>query len=275
MIPVQAGNKENTMKAYVKNLAVGQPATLNAIQPKTDSKYAEAVHIGLNKSWWTRLRIQMRHLLRANKATDVEVKVTEGIRFSLISDLPKTKRILARFTKTADGRKVMAQRAVITNQVIGKLAKLPETTLGGAYARWVLKRQFDPEFYPLIFELSDEERFALTRRAQVHDATHVITGYDSTEEGEVALMLFNFSQEISFITFIIGFGGLFAFGIRQPRLFVPMIQALFRGLKSPDLSTIPWEDYWHLPLSEVRQRLGLTPVYGDLPCFLEREPIAA
>jgi hypothetical protein len=120
------------------------------------------------------------------------------------------------------------------------LLAMPEGTLGRALAAFLQERKL---------------RVIMVgpRRMQLHDALHVITGYDSTVLGEQELQgwligagprLINFFVSAYYVTR----------GFDRPRF-----AAAFRRGRRCTLDPNSWraEDEWHLPLEELRRKYAL------------------
>jgi ubiquinone biosynthesis protein Coq4 len=148
------------------------------------------------------------------------------------------------------------------------LARLPEGTLGRAYAEHMRKNALTPI---TTADGVDELTYLRQRIAQTHDIWHVILGYGVDVVGEAAIVGFyqgQFATHIgeagrSHVAFtrllqlaLYGHCALF-----NRRLLAPTLRA-FRhgralGRRTQSLLLMRWEEQWMAPVSKLRVRLGL------------------
>ncbi len=90
---------------------------------------------------------------------------------------------------------------------LDELAAMPDGSLGHTYQRWIVDNgltaqiALDYRGFHTMLESSgvldgmpDEMKFAVLRGFQIHDFLHVLTGYDSSGSGEIALQAFSLAQ---------------------------------------------------------------------------------
>lgn len=142
---------------------------------------------------------------------------------------------------------------------VGELLKLPADTFGGAYARFALAYDLDPEFFAVPPDLEGEEAFVQWRTSQTHDVWHTLTGYDTSVLGEVALAAFIAAQRPNLCMAVIVLGGACLVASRDSSRLPAVVRGWRRGRKAQPLFPVYWEQLWELPLDEVRARLGVEP----------------
>lgn len=141
---------------------------------------------------------------------------------------------------------------------LAELAKLPEPTLGGAYARHIISQGFDPEAF---MNPEDAREDWVDRRAAIgHDVHHVITGFGASPVGEFGLAAFTLVQYRNLLNvFVLSFLPLTI--ISNFRLAPQLIAATFKGFimgfACKPIFAYPFEDNWHKPIAEVRKELGI------------------
>ena len=156
------------------------------------------------------------------------------------------------------------------------LRKLPDGTLGNTYHRWIADNGLTAQiatnyrdFHQMLKAsgaldgMPDEMQFAVLRGFQVHDILHVLTGYDSSGQGEIALQAFSLAQ-LQFPYFGMWMATVTAqMTFSNPSSIVPLMDAIADGWTfgktSPHLMAQPWEEMFDQPLADVRNRYGLTP----------------
>jgi ubiquinone biosynthesis protein COQ4 len=162
-----------------------------------------------------------------------------------------------RLGTSAAGRKLLAERPSIDSSAIDyeRLRALPESTLGGAYARTLQREQLDPDLFQAPPGLPEELAYVAKRIRQSHDLWHVLTGLSTSIPDEIALQAFTEAQiDSNTSRVLVRFGQLY-FGRRYPevRALVKRYRAL--GERAAYLLEVRWEEYWEHDLVELRRRL--------------------
>jgi ubiquinone biosynthesis protein COQ4 len=176
--------------------------------------------------------------------------------------LRKVTRSLGRH---GEGRRLLAERPRLNAHVVSlaTMAAYPPRSLGHAYAAYFDANGialFDPPRLPV----ETHHDYVATRLREVHDVLHVVTGYGTDDIGELELQWFNLGNlgwgPLPLIVFVASFfmgrmkpyGGLW-------RVWKRARAAYRRGRRSRTLTSVVWEDYWHLPVRDV-QALLCAPV---------------
>ncbi len=159
---------------------------------------------------------------------------------------------------------------------LAQLGDMVEGSLGLAYHHWIVDngltasiavdyRQFHEmlEGSGRLDAMPTELRFAILRGFQVHDFLHVLTGYDASPRGEIALQAFSLAQFpfpyfgmwMSIVTTQMTF--------HRPSMIVPTMDAISDGWQygraTSNLMVEPWETMLEQPLDELRERLAVVP----------------
>lgn len=141
---------------------------------------------------------------------------------------------------------------------LAELAKLPEHTLGGAYAQHMISQGFDPQAF---MTPEDAQESWVDRRAAIcHDVHHVITGFDASPVGEFGLAAFTLVQYWNLLNvFVLSFLPLNVISNYRlaPKLIASTLKGFIMGLACKPIFAYPFEDNWHKPVSEVRKELGV------------------
>lgn len=154
-------------------------------------------------------------------------------------------------------------RAQIHSITLHDLLKFPEGSLGQVYARHMLDAGLQPDFYPSI-AIQADAHYVLQRLRSIHDVVHVVTGYDTTEDGEIGLQSFLMGQlHWPFAMLIVG-GTIFAAPFqRRKHDFGRRMQIIMEGwqmgVNARLLFAYDWNQAWSRPLSRVRDELGVSP----------------
>lgn len=158
---------------------------------------------------------------------------------------------------------------------IDELAALPGGTLGKTYHDWIVDNGLTAQiamdyrgFHELLEStgqldgMPEPMKFAVLRGFQTHDFQHVVTGYDSSGLGEIALQAFclgqirfpYFGMWISVVTTQMTF--------IRPESITPLMDAITDGWQLgrsvANIQAERWEDMLDQPLSQVRERYHVT-----------------
>ena len=138
---------------------------------------------------------------------------------------------------------------------LAELSQLPSDSLGGAYARHMVRLGLDPNAFSF-----PEDDWIEQRTSVGHDIFHIIAGYDANPVGEFGVAAFTLVQYRDLLNvFVLSFVPL---SLTNPLWTVPLLKAIVRGLRMGQVSkpvvAYPVEDNWDKPLSLVRRELGLS-----------------
>lgn len=145
---------------------------------------------------------------------------------------------------------------------VEELIKLPEDSLGYAYAYNIRAVNYPAGFYPKVEVLDDVSYYTLRMR-QTHDIWHTVSGYGLTLFGGVGITMFNYAQNRDPVGAILLAGDILN-NIKMQRdldtymLIVHESYNLARQAK-PFLAQ-KWEEGWEKPLAEWRAELNVAPV---------------
>lgn len=157
----------------------------------------------------------------------------------------------------------LAQQAAALEYVdlsinLTELLSLPEHTLGGAYARHMMRQGFDLQAF--VTQNNTPGSWVNQRAALAHDVHHIITGFDATPVGEFGLAAFMLVQYRDLLnTFVLSFLPLILIVNFQfaPQLLASTLKGFVMGLTCKPIFAYPFESNWHKSISEVRQELGI------------------
>lgn len=145
---------------------------------------------------------------------------------------------------------------------LNTLVQLPPDTLGGAYARHMIRYGFDPETF-----IADEAQSEWVRQriAISHDIYHIYTGFDAAPIGEFGVAAYTLVQYRDLLNvFVLSFVPL---SLTNPLWTMPLLRALWRGfrmgVRGRAAIAYPPELNWDKPLAIVRQELGLGQFFDN------------
>lgn len=234
------------------------------LDPMAAIKHAPNEHaaaaIALSGSRLDRLKISGTALLNLMRnPEDTHQVFVLGIALNA----PVFPKLLARFVaEDRDGKLLREQPSIDSTHVdFAKLMALPESTLGGAFARHMKKNNLDPDLFQAPPDLPPTVAYVAKRIRQTHDIWHLLTGYDTDVAGEIALQAFYFAHlRMPSALALATFGTLRYLTKFPDRNLVAMVKDGYRrGKTATFLPTVRWEELWETPLDEVRARLHIEP----------------
>jgi ubiquinone biosynthesis protein COQ4 len=164
------------------------------------------------------------------------------------------------------GRELLSRQPAIdrTHVDLAALRALPDTTLGGAYARMLEKNGLDPDLFQRPPGLPDDMAYVAQRARQTHDLWHVLTGLDTNIPGEIALQAFSYEQLHQNVSKLIVWFGKRIFQRKYPHMRPLIARARRAGAEAPFLLAFEWEKLWAEPLVELRKELRLDQAVLEL-----------
>ena len=177
------------------------------------------------------------------------------------------RRVFDRFLASSVGARVVAERRrlLVSLQDRAALAALPEGSLGRAYLAFMQAEQLTADG---LVEASEAGRLGALgpaaalfrdRMRDMHDLTHVLTGYGRDGLGELCLLAFMFRHTGNLggaLIALMGFGKFARHGAgRMAR--AALIEAFRNGGKSAWLPGQEWEALLARSLDEVRRDLDI------------------
>lgn len=218
----------------------------------------EAARIALEGSALQRARLAITSLRKLLRDPDDTRQV---FYLGLASSYASYPRFLARFLSTDEGARLLRERPGIDSAHVDfdALRALPADTLGGAYVRFLDTHGLDPDLFQAPPGLPEVPAYISQRLRQVHDLWHVLTGYPTDVEGEIALQAFSWAQSQMPAPAMITLGGLARFGWREPRYVGRAIGGYRRGRRARFLGSVRFEDHFTRKLDDVRAELGIEP----------------
>ena len=168
-----------------------------------------------------------------------------------------------RLAGTEFGRALLAERPTLQKGSIdlGALARLPEGTLGRAFAEYFAQNRIEPFSTP--YEIRNEVDYLIKWYRETHDLHHILTGYSTDAVGEMEVQAFalgNMGFRVSVM--ILAFAALL-----RPHRLPPMWTywdrlklAWRRGKASKNLFDARYEQYLEQPVEALRRALEIPPL---------------
>lgn len=194
-------------------------------------------------------------MFRNPEGTDAVFDIEDGL-----SDTRAAQGVVTRVARDPAVTALMHTRHLAGPVDLDALAKLPEASLGYAFARHILDHGFDPDYYRKIPVRTDLD-WVLMRMRQTHDIWHVVTGIDSSRLGEIAIKAFELAQTWRPLAAVITCGGMLRYLMKDPDQLGDAMTHISHGYQlgrraAPFLAQT-WEQGWARPLAEWRAAVGL------------------
>lgn len=164
--------------------------------------------------------------------------------------------------RSPTGRRILHDKPRITSKTLSleALRKLPDNTVGRAYAAWLDKEGVTPDTRDQVRYIDDpEEAYVMQRYRETHDFTHAITGLPVIIEGELAVKAFEFTNTLLPMTALSLVAILRLKAVERQRFFETYLPwALANGLKAEEVINVYWEEELETDVDELRKRLGIS-----------------
>ncbi|KAF2773824.1 Coq4-domain-containing protein [Teratosphaeria nubilosa] len=159
------------------------------------------------------------------------------------------------------GRRILKDKPRITSSSmkLEDLRKLPDNTVGRAYAAWLDREGVTPDTRDAVRYIDDpEEAYVMQRYRETHDFTHAITGLPVIIEGELAVKAFEFTNTLLPMTALSLVAIVRLKSHERKRFFeIYLPWALRNGLKAEEVLNVYWEEELETDVDVLRTRLGI------------------
>jgi ubiquinone biosynthesis protein COQ4 len=201
-------------------------------------------------------------------------------------------RQFARIARSPQGRRLLAERPSLLDHAADReaLAAMPDGSLGRAWLAYLDRFGFDPNALIEIQravrarwereegapEMDEIRAWYQERNLMLHDAFHVLTGYDADPLGEATLLAFTQGQLGGRVNRLLTLGATLRVAPRIGWRWIGFVfRAWQRGRRAVFLHAVSIEELLPLPLDEVRTRLRIDSPEKAHPrgllCELERD----
>jgi ubiquinone biosynthesis protein COQ4 len=143
---------------------------------------------------------------------------------------------------------------------VDALSKMPEGTLGRAFAHHILSHGFDPDYFRKLHVKNDLD-YVMMRMRQTHDIWHVVTGIGTDPIGELGVKAFELSQTHRPLAAVICAGGVIRYLLKTPEELSKVFDAIHKayqlGQDAKPFLAQKWEAAWDRPLEDWRSELNV------------------
>jgi ubiquinone biosynthesis protein COQ4 len=157
---------------------------------------------------------------------------------------------------------IIAERYMAPSHNLEALLQYPKDSLGYAYASSLKQAGFQP--LAAEVEIDSDASYVENRWLQTHDIWHIITGFDTSEIGEIGLQAFYLAQfQLPLASMLIA-NALISATLWQPEALSPLLSAIALGWEmgrtAKPLIAQKWEEAWEKPVSVWQTELNVQKV---------------
>ncbi len=211
-----------------------------------------------NPSLFTRLLVARRLLkvIRGNEGNPIY-----GQTIQACLDLNVYEALARQLRRSVEGGRMLSERPSLESKDLdlGALERLPEGTLGHAYARYYRDNGISP--FETTLEIKNDVDFIAKRYRETHDLMHLLTDYGTDVVGEMELQAYalgNLGIRTAMLILLVGTLGQvkerpsdFELSGYLGRLWA----AYHRGRASPLFLGFRFEHHWETPVDTLRSWL--------------------
>ncbi|MDX2244268.1 MAG: Coq4 family protein [Leptolyngbyaceae cyanobacterium bins.302] len=220
--------------------------------------------------------IDLKGLLQTLKGTKAFVTMlfddsgsltpVEELSTSLV-DSPAFQLAVEQMKTSPDIAELIAERYMAPPHHLDALLQLPTNSLGYVYASSMKQAGFQPLMAPVAIE--SDTSYVENRWQQTHDIWHIVTGFDTSEIGEIGLQAFYLAQfQLPLASLLIA-NALISATVLQPEALSPLLAAIAQGWEmgrnAKPFIAQKWEEAWEKPLAEWRSELNVETLDSLLP----------
>jgi ubiquinone biosynthesis protein COQ4 len=148
---------------------------------------------------------------------------------------------------------------------LDRLLTYPDNSLGYIYAKTMKESGFNPNLHAGMTAKSDTHYVEL-RLSQTHDIWHILTGFNTSENGEIGLQAFHLPQFPYPLATMLIANSLIAATLFDPTQLPSLLEAIAQGWRMGETSQAlfaqKWEEAWDKPVTQWQAELNIQPIQG-------------
>ncbi len=158
---------------------------------------------------------------------------------------------------------LMRDRYIPPAHNLDQLLTYSPNSLGHIYATAMKQKGFDPNLHAGMTAESDAHYVEL-RLSQTHDLWHIVTGFDTSEIGEIGLQAFHLPQFPYPLATMLVANSLVSSTLLAPEELPALLGAIAQGFQmgktAKSLFAQRWEEGWEKPLTQWQAELNIQPL---------------
>lgn len=160
---------------------------------------------------------------------------------------------------------IIAERYMAPAHDLDALLQYPPDSLAHVYASRMKQAGF--QTLAAEVEVDSEVSYVENRWQQTHDIWHIVTGFDTSEIGEIALQAFYLAQFRLPLASMLIANALITTTLWQPESLSALLGAIAQGWEmghiAKPLIAQKWEEGWEKPVAVWQLELNILPVQTD------------
>ena len=231
------------------------------VTPASRSTAATPPSLPPNASLWTRVKLGWFAL---NQLKHDAGDPIYGPLLNVCLDSDVYRRLATAWRGSASGLRLLTERPTLQGHELDleALARLPEGSLGNAFARYFRDNGISP--FVTTFAVESDLDYLGKRYRETHDLFHVITGYATDGVGEMELQAFmcgnlgipSAALVLAFTTPSMAKSMAEQSGVQGVRGYFARLRAAYhRGRRSRELLSVPYEQLWDQPVASLSEQL--------------------
>ncbi len=160
-------------------------------------------------------------------------------------------------------RALFESRYLPEPEPLDRLADMGDGTLGVEYVRYMRANKLQQHRIQPRFEANDPASYLAERVRRTHAILHVLTEYDASPLGELALQAYYVAQLGNLISGVIIASGILQISRDNPELLGPALEvtseAYQRGRLARSFLGIAWEELWSAQVPQLRELAEIPP----------------
>lgn len=158
-------------------------------------------------------------------------------------------------------RALQESRYMPPHEPLDRLTDLGDGTLGFEYVRYLRKYKLSQPQIPANLDLNDANTYLTQRVRMTHPILHVVTEYDASPLGELAVQAYYVGQLDNLISGVIISSVLLQITRDSPELLGPALEvtaeAYQRGKSARPFLGIAWEELWSAQVPQLRELIEI------------------
>lgn len=156
---------------------------------------------------------------------------------------------------------IIAERYIAPAHNLEALLQYPPNSLGYIYANRLKQAGF--QTIEAKVAIDSDTSYIENRWQQTHDIWHIITGFDTSEIGEIGLQAFYLAQfQLPLASMLIA-NALISATLLEPEALSPLLKAIAQGWEmgqtAKPLIAQKWEEAWEKPVTVWQAELNIQP----------------
>ncbi|MGD1803824.1 Coq4 family protein [Dapis sp. BLCC M126] len=181
-----------------------------------------------------------------------------------LTPMPASELVVKHLENNPAAVAMIRERYIAKPHDLDKLLQYSEESLGHIYASTMKAKGFSAEDLYTPVSINSDVSYLNARLGQTHDIWHIITGFDTSDLGEIGLQAFYLAQYPDPLATMLIANSLIGVTLLTPEELPELLKAIAKGWemgsKAKPLFAQKWEENWEKPLIEWQTELNIQSV---------------